>query len=371
MPTVKKLVETSRVFLLEVLPKASASTAWNEDTCVKAFRWSEHCEQMYDVVVSSDRLEDLERAFAAAGQKTARPSVFLSRNLGKASVLLLEEFLRNPHLSDETMLLVLKAMSVVFPPSKFRWLCEEVTERKAIYHKAISMAQENCELEAITQMKALILKEDFLLDLNPYSLRPKLEPLMKTVPLMELLLTVFSLSLSGNEKSLERQLCRQIIQMMESLLNEWLRGETKGYTIAPLMAAPVKLTRKVCENSSNFLKSWLECFGLLGARLTVVFYSKDHVWNWPDDDVPDAEGARYRGLWFSFDQLVHHMHSLLLSANEDDVVLKARQYLSSRMQLPNCSLWLQVEQRLSIVSSSSSSAAASSSSSSSSSSSAN
>lgn len=352
MPTVRKLVESSQVFLLDILPKASSSMAWNEETCVRAFRWSEHCEQMYRSIVSSNRLEDFDCAFAAAGRKSTRPSVFLSSNLEKAPVLLLEEFLRNPHISDETMLLVIKAMSAVFPPSKFHSLCEEVIERKAIYHRAISFLQEKSE--TIMQMKALILKEDLLLDLSPNTLQQKLDPLMKTVPLMELLLTVFSLLLTSPEESPEKQLCQYITKMMESLVEKWLRGELKGYTIAPLMAAPVKLTRKLCESSCNFLELWLECFGLLGSRLTVVFYSKDHVWSWPDDDVLDVKDVRYQGLWFSFDQLVHHMHSLLLSVNEDDVVLKGRQYLSSRIQLPNCSLWLQVEQRLSIASSPSS-----------------
>lgn len=349
MPTVKKLVETSQVFLLDVLPKASSSVAWDKDTCVKAFRWSDYCEQMHHSIVSSDSLEDLNRALASASRKSTRPSAFLSRNLEKAPVLLLEEFLRNPHLSDEMMLLVVNSMSEVFPPPKFLSLCEEVTERKAIYHKAISLVQENSKSETMTEMKALILRKDLLLDLTPSTLLEKLNPLMKTVSLMELLLTVFSLSLVDTEESPERQLCKHIIGMMESLVGQWLRGESKGYTIAPLTAAPVKLTRKLCESSCNFLELWLKCLGSLADRLTVVFYSKDHVWSWPDDDMLDGKEARYQGLWFSFDQLVHHMQSLLLSANEDDVALKGRQYISSRMQLPNCSLWLQVEQRLSIA----------------------
>jgi len=342
MPSLKKLVDASIVFLSDILPKASVSMAWTTDCYVKAFRWSNYCEQLYHSMISSGSLEVFSAALLAAGHS--------SRNLENASVVLLEEFLRNPNLSDESMLTVFRAMSKVFPAPRFRLLCEAAAQRKVIYCRAASFVQESRDSETITLTKALILKEDLLLDLNPPVLHQKLDPLTKNVGSMELLLTVLSLSSKGQEKPPERQLFGSTVKAMESLVQKWLAGESKGCTIAPLMAAPVKLTRKVCESSKDFAQSWLECIGLLASRLTVVFYSQDHVWSWPQAD-DDSKDHRYQGLWFSFDQLVYHMQSLLSVADEDAVALRARQYLAGRMQLANCSVWLQVEQRLSIISS--------------------
>jgi hypothetical protein len=129
------------------------------------------------------------------------------------------------------------------------------------------------------------------------------------------------------------------------------------------LAVPVVLSRKVCEMSPDFLHSWLDILGLLASHLIPVYYSQDHVWSWPGDDDDNQGGvgqsssdSRFRGLWFSLDQLVRHMQSLCtpppapsIGFNEDHVTLEARQFLDRQKQLAGlCSIWMEVEQRLSI-----------------------
>nr|CAH0098883.1 unnamed protein product [Daphnia galeata] len=100
----------------------------------------------------------------------------------------------------------------------------------------------------------------------------------------------------------------------------------------------------------NFLPVWLDILGLLASHLIPVYYTKDHVWSWPgddDDNVNTLTESRFRGLWFSLDQLVRHMQSLCTppnksNFNEDHVTSEARQFLDRQKQLPGlCSIWME------------------------------
>lgn len=371
MPSVKEMVECAQTFLLDIMPQASVSVPWTVDKAQKAFTWAKYCEDMHQSLDQSGHLKELEEALLAAGSQSGRPSVFQRDHLIRAPLLLLEEFLRNPNLSEDSMVPVMQGMSKVFSPDKFQSLCREAVDRKALHQKAINLIQSVGDAETISSVKAMILKEDLLQDLEPGKFQSKLDPLLKSVSTTELILTVLNLSCQC-EALPEVKLTQLITRGMEQSVKNWLDGRGQTQTISALLAVPVMLSRKLCEISPNFLQSWLDVLALLAGHLTPLYYAKEHVWSWPDDDesaVPTScasvpTDSRFRALWFSFDQLVRHMQSLyssggrncsshiLPSLNEDHVTSAARQFLDRQKQLPGlCSIWLEVEQRLSITAS--------------------
>ena len=362
MPSVGEMVDRSRVFLVDILPQAAVSVTWTLEKAEKAFNWARYCEEMHDSLVKSGHIKELEKALVEIGESTGKLSIFQRDNLKKASLLLLEEFLRNPDISEDTMLCVMKAMSSVFPPEKFQAICSSAIERKALYQSAINLIPSGKDSEMVSVMKAMIMKENLLQDLNPVALEAKLDPLLKSVQTTELLLTVLSLA-SESQTLPEVKLSQLMIAVIETRAKNWFEntpaaGSRYSSTISALLAVPVVLSRKVCEMSpDNFLPVWLNILGLLASHLIPVYYTKDHVWSWPgddDDNVNTLTESRFRGLWFSLDQLVRHMQSLCTppnksNFNEDHVTSEARQFLDRQKQLPGlCSIWMEVEQRLSI-----------------------
>ena len=348
MPSVREIVDRSQIFFVSVLPQAAIAVTWSLDKAEKAFNWAKYCEEMHNTLFESGHLTELDEELLKLAQTNSKPTVFQRANLARAPLLLLEEFLRNPNLSEETMLVIMKAMSNVFPQSKFESICRQAIERKDLHQKAINMIQSSQDSETVSLMKAMILKEDLIRDLSPAVFEPKLDPLLKSVATTELLLTVLKLT-SESETVPEAKLCERITRVLESSTKRWLGGVGRSQTISALLAVPVSLSRKLCEISpKNFLLSWLDILALLAGHLTPVYYAKDHVWSWPDDD--EETDSRFRAMWFSFDQLVRHMQSLLSSSlNEDHVTLEAHKFLDRQKQLPGlCSIWLEVEQRLSI-----------------------
>lgn len=353
MPSVSEMVEHSRVFLVDILPKAAVSVSWTLNQAEKAFQWARYCEEMHDSLVESGHLQELDEALAKAGETTGKYVMFRRTILMKAPLLLLEEFLRNPDITEDTMFCVMKAMSNVFPPIKFQELCLSAAKRKALHQNAVALIHLVGDSDAILLVKAMILKEDLMQDLSPGVLEAKLEPLLKSVQMIELLLTVLSLA-SESETLPEVKLSQLIIRVMEMLANNWLdqaKESCHSRTISGLLAVPVALSRKLCEMSPNFFQSWLKILALLASHLTPIYYEKDHVWSWPEND---ETSNRFRGLWFSFDQLFRHMQSLWSPPassplNEDHVTSEARQFLERQKQLPGLvSIWMEVEQRLSI-----------------------
>lgn len=370
MPSIGEMVEGSRIFLVEILPQASTGVKWTLDKAEKAFNWAKYCEEMHTSLSESSHLKELDEALVKAGEVSGKPTLFARDKLAKAPLLLLEEFLRNPHLKLDSMMIVMQALCRVYPQSKFESLCRSAIDRKSLYTSAINYIQSSRDPDTISIMKAMIVKEDLLQDLNPSVLQAKLDPLLKSVPNAELLLTVLSLATDAGTRP-EAKLAEMITRMMESSAKSWLDGTSRSQTVAALLAVPVSLSRKLCRLSSNFLQSWLDILALLAGRLTPIYYDKDHVWSWPDDDELSNDN-RFRGLWFSFDQLVRHMQSLCSSSstnaittntasatrcvpsglNEDHVTSEALQFLDRQKQLPGlCSLWMEVEQRLSITAS--------------------
>jgi hypothetical protein len=370
MPSVGEMVDRCRVFLVDILPQAAVSVSWTLENAEKAFNWAKYCQDMDDSLAKSGHMQELEEELVRIGEATGKHSVFQRANLRIAPLLLLEEFLRNPDITEESMLWVMKAMSNVFPPEKFQAICSSAVERKSLYESAISLIQSGKDSQTVSVMKALIMKEDLLRDLNPVTLEAKLDPLLKSVQTTELLLTVFSLTCEGRTLP-EVRLGQLMIQAIETRARNWLENCAPGVvgggrpsaTISALLAVPVVLSRKVCEMSPDFLRSWLDILGLLASHLIPVYYSQDHVWSWPGDDDDNQGGvgqsssdSRFRGLWFSLDQLVRHMQSLCtpppapsIGFNEDHVTLEARQFLDRQKQLAGlCSIWMEVEQRLSI-----------------------
>lgn len=344
MVQVEEAVAVSKMFLVEVLSKASVNVSWDVDSAAKAFRWAAHCERVFESVKASGRLNELKECMTELGLKLKKPLLFRMRNIENAVVLLLEEFLRNPHLSDEQLFIIIKSMSSTMEPCQFEAICEKVAERKTTYQDATKVIQQTEDDEAIMAVKVMILKEDLLQDLDKSNLREKINPLLRTVPAIEILLSVLSrLSSAGGPH--EIILRTEIVNVFESLLDFWIQGESKSDSIVALIAAPINLSRKLCEISDHFLISWLQVFGHLASNLKPVYYSSDHVWSWPNDDEIWTD-PRCRGLWFSFDQLFRHFQSLC--SVDDTVSDRALSFVSESMLQPDCSVWMEVEQKLSI-----------------------
>ena len=341
----RDLVGVADTFLSDVLPQAAVSVSWDITTVEKAFRWALHAEEMHIALKEEGKLAELEEALAQRGRECEKPSLYRSSNLEKATIVLFEEFLRNPNLSDEDIFRVCKGMSKQLDPPQFQEICEQVAERKNVYHQTVDLIQTNQDVEAVTLMKAMILKEDLMINLDSQVLKNKLDPLLKTLPTLEILLTVLGLA-HKSEHVADTCLSVQIVEVFEALVDNWLRGTGKGHTIAALLAAPVKLTRQVAEISSSFQELWQDCLGRLASRLNPVYYAEDHVWTWPDEYDPDD--VTFRGLWFSFDQLQRQFQSLL-TPYDDHVGRKCLQFLAQRQQsIAGCSIWLEVEQRVAL-----------------------
>jgi hypothetical protein len=104
MPSVGEMVDRCRVFLVDILPQAAVSVSWTLENTEKAFNWAKYCQDMDDSLAKSGHMQELEKELVRIGEATGKHSVFQRANLRIAPLLLLEEFLRNPDITEESML---------------------------------------------------------------------------------------------------------------------------------------------------------------------------------------------------------------------------------------------------------------------------
>ena len=167
MPFVGEMVHSARFFLDSVLPQASSATQWTVDKAEKSFRWAKYCQDLHDSAFSSGLCQELDRALTFESKSSNRPALFNHCNLKKAPILLLEEFLRNSKLSDETMLAVLRGMSCVFAQEEFNSICQQAAERKHLHKEIVELVQKTSDDVTLTTMKAFLIREDLMTDLTP------------------------------------------------------------------------------------------------------------------------------------------------------------------------------------------------------------
>lgn len=158
---------------------------------------------------------------------------------------------------------------------------------------------------------------------DPDQLDERIQSLLKAVSSAELLLT--AMASSGDHE----ELSGRIRSNVESALTEWLHLSIRPNVVAALLALPVHLTRQLS------LPVWLECLADLAGKLEPDPYGS---FTWPDLE----RDSKYRGIFFSLDQLVRHFDG---PNGEDSLVA---QFLSTRTQSvgPGCSVWFQVAERI-------------------------
>lgn len=349
MPSLEKMSADADTFLSEILPKASVSSQWNQKAIDQALCWASFAEELHTSAKNTGRLSELDQILERRGLDSGKTLLYRSSNLEKATMLLLEEFLRNPKLLDESFLSICKSARRNMDESSFQEMLLQIVERKQVYQQAVHLVQNSQDSAAITSTKAMILKEDLLADLS--RLKSKLDPLLKSAPTLEIVLMVLALTADSNQVS-DVKLRTLIVEAIESLVEDWLHGLAKPHTVAALLAAPVKLTRQISQVSVAFQASWHNCLARLASNLKPAYYSGEHAWNWPSsedhDDVVDGLSPQLHGVWFSFDQLYRHFQCLTSMA--DDVGERSRQFLSQRQQsAADCSIWMEIEQRLALT----------------------
>ena len=331
MPSVREMVHSARFFFDSVLPQASSATQWTVDKAEKSFRWARYCQDLHDSVISSGLCQELDSALSFESKSSNRPALFNHCNLKKAPILLLEEFLRNFQLSDETMLAVLRGMSCVFTQEEFNSICQQAAERRNLHKEVVELIQKMGDDETLASMKAQLIREDLMTDLSPFIIQSKLEPLTRTASSMQLLLMALNFPS-------DKRLVETVTSHLELYLEEWRRS-----CVLSLLGCPVELVRTACCHSSRLHLLWLQCLDRLAANLSPIYFNdgRPHVWQWPQDDHLITDQTCH-GLWFSFDQLTRHLRNLLTSTEPDRVVVDTRQFI-----LDQCtSIWLEIQQQL-------------------------
>lgn len=290
MSSLEERKRNLKIFSDEVLPKASCASSWTVVKAEKAFKWALYCRNF--------------------------------KEMKRAPLLLLEEFLRNPHLTEEAFVNVMRAAAKVFSPEELQCILQDAIDRKAIYHNTVQLVQQS---ESVNVVKASILKQ------NVATNGSTIYPLLQSTYSLELLL-----------ESPDETVDRSIHQALETALKDWLDRGTRPNILAALLAVPIRLSRAAFLKSPKLLEHWLDCLGQLAGRFEAIYYNDgEHCWNWPDED---ESAGRFRGIRFSFDQLVRHFQSLF--SGKDCVKTKADQYLALAHCWPVCSVFLEVQQRL-------------------------
>lgn len=334
------MANRARVLFTEIFPQAAQGTDWSREQAKKAFTWAKHCEESYPSMISC--LEDLDLALLETALETGQFTCFTRSNIASAPLLLLEEFLRNTNLSNEALTNILKGMADVFPEHRFRQLTSEAKQRKALYQETIKVVQANENSEAITQSKAMMVKQYLLRDLNMY--KDRVGPLLTNSQNLELLLTIVQSS-SQEEQVAGNLLASMILEQLETVIQEWLNGKSASSTINALLTSPVGLLRACFVQSETLLDLWLKVISLLASHLEQIGSGRRREWRWPEE----SRANHLSGFCFSYQELVRHFQCYIQENNEDTVTKQASKFLSDQQSLKqnNCLLWVDVELSLS------------------------
>ena len=317
MPSIE---QTAQTFFSEILPKASSTSAWDPKKAGRAFRWAQLCTKLCEDV----------------------PDTTLKSKMAKAPLLLVEEFLRNSQLQDQTFLVVLQAAGEVFGPDRLSQILQTCLDRKSAYSDAIQLVQQQSDS---TDIKAAILLQDllkvfflFVLNGRPIfnvfllrwqedarKLDSRIQSLLDSVATVELLLTVVTLPVTTDQ---EAELGARIRTNVEATLTDWLDFGIRSNVVAALLAVPVRLTRRMG------LRVWLDCLADLAGRLEPDRYGS---FAWPECSEDET---KYRGIRFSLNQLGRHFDRNGQDNSSVD------EFLSARVQsaAPGCSVWFQLQQ---------------------------